>query len=207
MSQPEWRAPFRVEIDFEQLIWQMLQITNTSFQSPEFYMEESHGKFGGRTESKSLSPVERFENNVLTLRNYILPEWVDDDDSKLLARFTDWAEKYRLWKPALEKFRKLHDEWEKGAKDPMLEPIEPLLPEKPTSYSQDLLACYDAETKAWQPWKLHQAIIRFLHRRDFFKRVNPIEAIEGTTEEPLEAPPATVGSQSGGTTVPTITRQ
>lgn len=206
MSQRDtWREPVRLEIDYNALIWQILQEINTSFQSPTFFMEETHGKYGGRTESKSLTPIERFEDNVLTLRNYILPEWAEKDEVETRNRIAEWVPKYTAWRTEHAGWEEAHDRW-KGTRDPdpLVEPLEPTKPEKPTSYNEDLKHCYNSKTESWQPWKLHKAIINLLHRRDFFKHTNPLEAIDGTTEEPQgEEQPNTVGSQSGTTTAPT----
>lgn len=203
----QWREPFRIQIDFDQLIWQALQAVNTSFQSPEFTMGEEHTKFGGRASSRSHVSLERYEDNVLIVKNYILEEWILKDNLGYPMRYAKWVALFKEYTGRLDVYRQAHDDWFLGKKDPMLEPIKPASPgEPPKPFSVEIEDCFN-EQSGWQPFKLHRAIIQFLHRRDFFKRTDNIELIEGVTQEPGSQEPetlsgeqsVTVGSLNGGT--------
>lgn len=118
--------PLRLQIDYDQLIWQALLDCQHSFQQPDF---ESRMSQGASVATSQVS-TDRFVYNVNTLEDYILPEWED----------------------------KTYQDFVKTGED--------------------------------DPWRRHQAIIRLLHRRNFFKRKDLLEEIEGVMPEEL-------GSQSG----------
>lgn len=181
-----WREPFKVTIDYDQLIWQALQMVNTSFESPEFVMAEQHTKFGGTTSSKSRISLERYEDNVLNLYNYILPEWVEQDNKKFPKRFAEWAAEFKQYQGMKAAWEKGHKDWEASSRDPLTEPIEPVSPGgRPKPFLAEVEDC--KVDSVWKPFNLHRAIIHFLHRREFFKRKTDLEVIEGTEEQDQEA--------------------
>jgi hypothetical protein len=88
----------------------------------------------------------------------------------------------------------LHDAWEADGGDLFHEPIEPAEPpERPLPFSVEVKGCYK-EDVGWLPFQLHKAILRLLHRRNFFKRTEEIEVVQGTLEPTLENEPGTIGS-------------
>jgi len=174
----DYREPFTLKIDFDQLIWQALQKVNTSFDSPEFTMSEQHTKFGGTAASRSKISLERYEDNVLNVLNYILPEWIEKDNQTFWKRVRQWAAKKTEYLGLLASWKRAHENWTRdGKQDLLIEPLQPVDPgDKPKPFSEEVQDCYIGGE--WQPFKLHRAIIQFLHRRDFFKRRDQIEEME-----------------------------
>ncbi len=157
-------------------------MVNTSFESPEFVMAEQHTKFGGATSSKSRISLERYEDNVLNLYNYILPEWVEQDNAKFPQRLAEWAGKYDTYLGTKAAWEKAHREWENNDKHVLTEPVEPVSPgDRPKPFWGEVADC--KVNDVWKPFNLHRAIIHFLHRREFFKRKTDLEVIEGTEPE------------------------
>ena len=71
----EWQQPTRLQIDYDQLVWQALLNCANSFQGLETrsMMEQ------GVSMMASQVSLERWTYNVRQLSNYILPKWEDDE--------------------------------------------------------------------------------------------------------------------------------
>jgi hypothetical protein len=203
-----------VKLDIEQLLFEALRKVNNAFDSPEFVMTEHHTKFGGDTQSQSHIGFDRYENNVLNCLSYILPEWIEEDNKKFKIRYALWAEKVVAYLAVRAEWKKQYDQWQTTERNPLKEPMEPPDPtsnvfgdiEVPKPFSAEVRAC--KVNGVWKPVNLHHVILRFLHRKGFFKRfeVEIIEAGEAEPEtepeavlpgQPAETPP--VGGQSGAT--------
>jgi hypothetical protein len=211
----ERRGPesLTIKLDYEQLIFEALRKANNAFDSPEFVMEEQHTKFGGKTSSLSRIAFDRYENCVLNVLSYILPSWIEEDNGQFPKRFAKWAAKIPQFQVDYEAWRRLHAQWENGDMDPLLEPIEPVNPgqnvfgdiDPPKPFPLEVRNC--KVNGSWKPINLHHVILRFLHRRQFFKHfeLEAITSYEGAEhlkdEEAPGQPESTplVGGQSGAT--------
>jgi hypothetical protein len=177
-----YREPSR---DYNALVYEALRAVNTSFASPEFDAA-GMGTRSFRTEkSRSHVSLDRFEANVRVVLGYIQPGWIDKDDEKHLDRMERWAKFYVNWKPIHDEWRAAYVKWQGSDRDPMLEPIEPLLPEKPKPFLNEVKECWDSDQNCYQAFKLHKLIIAFLIRRDFFEKETEPEEF-GSTEYPDE---------------------
>lgn len=185
---------YTVTIDYEQLIWEALRLCNVAFQSPVYESRELHTKAAGFSSSESKVDLKRYENEVLKLLNYILPDWVVEDNQGWEKRFAEWSGQFSTWQRRMKEWQALHDTWEYEKGDLLHEPIQPAKPpDRPLPFSVEVDSCYN-EKDGWLPFKLHKAILRLLHRRNFFKRTEEMEVIEGTLEQAEPEPSATSGS-------------
>lgn len=181
-----WDQPLLAKIDFDSLIFQALQMVNTAFQSPEFRMEEFHNKAGGSTESRSKISMDRFENSVLLVKQYIQQDWIDKDNLEFPARYAKYQKQFNEWAEKHNEWRNAFGVWSKGPTVPMTEeawkvyaPPEPPPPEVPVTYSQQIKECQKEivigvgnqaqKITVWRSFELYEAIISLLHRQGFFE--------------------------------------
>lgn len=181
-----WDQPLLAKIDFDALIFQALQMVNTAFQSPEFRMEEFHNKAGGSTESRSKISMDRFENSVLLVKQYIQPDWIDKDNREYPARYAKYQKQFNEWVQSHNEWAEQFKSWEKGPTVPMTKeaweayrPPEPPPPEKPQMYSQQIKECnvivdvridgVMQKIRVWKSFDLYEALISLLHRQGFFE--------------------------------------
>ncbi len=140
--------------------------------------------------------MDRYENCVLNALSYVLPEWIEEDNKKFQVRYAKWAEAYSLFKIQYEAWKERHTVWEAGEKDPMLEPIEPANPSQNVFGDLEPAKPFSIEVRnckvngSWKPINLHHVILKFLHRRQFFKHfeIEVIESYEGAEQLEPELP-------------------